>query len=676
MPAQEGARLEFVGRLGGMARAIETSDGLAYLGSDQRLTILDISIPGMPQELGTYEDLPGDVLHLVTRNQQVFAAMGDAGIGILDVSDPAAPHLVASLDTPGEALSTTIVGNVVYVADGSSGLQIVDLGDASEPRIVGSADTPRVARTVAVVDDTAFVAERDSWESVIRAFDVSDPAQPTETEFFDTQGGADTLAVAGDHLIVGGIGLYVYDIREIGQTSSEPRASRQLAAPVRLQFVHDIVVAGPRIFALTDRIDIWRFDEPPLLEHASSSKTVDTPYDMALAGDVVLVADGEAGLRILRLLSPDMLYDIGAYEVPGSSTAIALRDGAAYIADPIRGVRAIDLGDPTRPAAVGFVVAGGRAHDVAIGPDIPFRGSYVTFVGEARQETGGNTRYVGALALADINEPLIPELAGELTWPLRRDWRPTPLLAVTVDGIRAYAISSSRLDGGSDALWILSTANPARPSVMGRLPLTTDPSDVAYTRGFAFIADREAGLLAVSVDDPTRPELVAEVQTSGEATGLAIAGDTLYLAAGSAGLLTFDITDPADPLLEGSVDTLGDARRVSVDGTHALVADGPAGIRLIEVSDPAQPLELASYATPAEAEDVAASRGLVYASVRGHLLVLRIVEEAPGLTPSPPAESPTAAASQTPQTSTATPTPRPPHSIYLPAASITLVSLR
>ena len=40
------------------------------------------------------------------------------GLQVIDVSTPASPQIIGSVDTPGDAWSVTVVGTTAYVADG------------------------------------------------------------------------------------------------------------------------------------------------------------------------------------------------------------------------------------------------------------------------------------------------------------------------------------------------------------------------------------------------------------------------------------------------------------------------------------------------------------------------------------------------------------------------------
>ena len=71
--------------------------------------------------------------------------------------DPAAPAKPTAFDTLGQTLGVTVEGSLAYVADVQAGLQIVDLSNPSTPRVVGGFETARPARDVAVAGSLVLV---------------------------------------------------------------------------------------------------------------------------------------------------------------------------------------------------------------------------------------------------------------------------------------------------------------------------------------------------------------------------------------------------------------------------------------------------------------------------------------------------------------------------------------
>ena len=119
---------------------------------------------------------------------------------------------------------------------------------------------------------------------------------------------------------------------------------------------------------------------------------------------------------------------------------------------------------------------------------------------------------------------------------------------------------------------------------------------------YAFIADREEGLVLVDVDtlsdgDPENNFLVRETiggqpsfNPGGALTGaeaLAIAGDTIYVAC-DRGLVAVDVSDPQQPRVLATVSELERPTSVQVQFRYAFVTDRQ-GLAVVDVTDPAKP---------------------------------------------------------------------------------------
>src|SRR5258708_6920871 len=70
--------------------------------------------------------------------QLIFVAADVFGLGILDVSNAAAPVLRGSSKTPGQAKNVSVSGTTAFVADHLSGMDIVDVSNPAKPVLLRS----------------------------------------------------------------------------------------------------------------------------------------------------------------------------------------------------------------------------------------------------------------------------------------------------------------------------------------------------------------------------------------------------------------------------------------------------------------------------------------------------------------------------------------------------------
>jgi hypothetical protein len=180
------------------------------------LVALLLAMPALaqdcPEPVGFY-DTPGEAIGVAVAGSYAYVADEDAGLRVVNVSNPAVPFEVGFYDTPGEAIGVAVAGAYAYVADGLAGLRVVNVSNPAVPFEVGSYNTPVYAVGVAVAGSYAYVADGDAG---LRVVNVSNPAAPFEVGFYYTPGFAYGVAVAGSYAYVAhgddGHGLRVVDV--------------------------------------------------------------------------------------------------------------------------------------------------------------------------------------------------------------------------------------------------------------------------------------------------------------------------------------------------------------------------------------------------------------------------------------------------------------------------------
>jgi len=170
---------------------VEVVGGFAYIANGDgtpALRVIDVSNPAAPVEVGSLDtphyaesiDVVGGLAYLTGRY---------TGLQVIDISNPTAPIELGVLDTPGRAYDVEVVGELAYVADGGpdyvSGLRVIDISNPAAPVEVGSLATPGEAYDVEVVDGFAYVADGGPG---VRVIDVSDPTAPVEVGSLATPG--------------------------------------------------------------------------------------------------------------------------------------------------------------------------------------------------------------------------------------------------------------------------------------------------------------------------------------------------------------------------------------------------------------------------------------------------------------------------------------------------------
>ncbi|HQL13942.1 MAG TPA: hypothetical protein PLN88_07830 [Candidatus Cloacimonadota bacterium] len=129
-----------------------------YIACEQRgLLIYDRATLQLLGELA----VPGEALKVKVEGNYAFIASRQAGLNVVDVSNPAAPVRVGGFDTTGYANSIDISGNLAAVSSGSGGVYIFDITHPRSFFLVQQLNTIGYTNNARFVGDKLVVAARD-----------------------------------------------------------------------------------------------------------------------------------------------------------------------------------------------------------------------------------------------------------------------------------------------------------------------------------------------------------------------------------------------------------------------------------------------------------------------------------------------------------------------------------
>jgi len=182
----------------GQCRGVDVADDVAYLAQDAYLRGVDISNPALPETLWTDEfGVSANDVQVVGKH--AFVAAGYDGLAVCDVHKKhAKPELAAMLDLDCNAAALHVVDGLAYVACGNAGIRIVDVSEPADPVPLGKLALVGSAEDVFYYG-FLFVAANTSGVIVV---DVADPSSPDVTGIFDTPGKAKAIFVSGTEAYV------------------------------------------------------------------------------------------------------------------------------------------------------------------------------------------------------------------------------------------------------------------------------------------------------------------------------------------------------------------------------------------------------------------------------------------------------------------------------------------
>ncbi|MEO0073067.1 MAG: hypothetical protein ABIK43_00200, partial [candidate division WOR-3 bacterium] len=228
--------------------------------------------------------LPGYSHRVAVRGNTACVACGQAGLILVDVSDPLAPTIRAAImDSLNEAWGVATNDSLAFVAYGNKELMVVDIRHPDSLVVKGILEYPQPAYGfgVALMDTFACVAA----DAQFILADVSDARHPAL------------------------VFQYYY-----------PRSCR------------DIAVSGGFGYVAIEQLGIatWRLDTFPPRQLAS----LDTPGNargIAVTDGYAYVADGRAGFLVANVSHPAQPVHVASIPLSGYANAVAIADSFAYV---------------------------------------------------------------------------------------------------------------------------------------------------------------------------------------------------------------------------------------------------------------------------------------------------------------------------------------------------------
>ncbi len=628
----------------------------AWTEAGDSLVLMDTGDAARPVVTARIQDLPGPVTHALRVGDRLYLTLGAAGLAAYQLGD-GAPTALFRLPLPGWAghlAAVPINGRqTAYVALGAAGLAVVDVEDGASPVVL--ATIAGHVEGVAAWGSMAYLAQREALPgggvgaTRLAIYDLSRPTQPRRI----VEPRPDFSV--GPRPVTDGVLLYSC----AGNPAVlEPIDVRSPQQPVRRGFLSDpplpprwlqcaaVATNGARVYV------------------ASWSDGALRPEDRH--GGIALY-QRQASSRLAFQQSVDLRGNVGRLLVDGGRAW--LTDGAAA-GTPSTGLRDVDIGDPRRPLLGSRYSLEAAPSAAAPGTPTPFAPAGDLLAAPDWVHVATTGRYH---RLERAGKGLVPE--SQLTLPLTDPVDAPPRLARWPTGITlalagvdpGYLLRMAPEAGGPPAV--------AHQGVLHRSGLVTDlsPSDAGL-----LATVRQGGLRVLDPDAPDADWERASLALPAESLAVEADGSLAFVANGDAGLIAVDLNDPPAPVelsrnlwhdglaAPAAIDLALDGAAAWNGGRRGLVIlereqDPRVGaavgqLRLVDAGDPRLPRSLLSLAVPAARALVLSGDLVLLASEDEVLEVYRISGVAQSPTPSPtPSASPSASAPSPTTSPTATP---------------------
>jgi hypothetical protein len=141
------------------------------------LRVFDLQNLDEPAEIGGLGGTPGvRPSAMVLVDDIALIAEGPAGLGVVDISKPAAPERVATVPLSGTAWDLVLEGRRLYVAGGSAGVQVLDVSEPRRPKVISQWVHPVDVRGLAVGGNRLAILEAGGAVALAEFQNVGGPA--------------------------------------------------------------------------------------------------------------------------------------------------------------------------------------------------------------------------------------------------------------------------------------------------------------------------------------------------------------------------------------------------------------------------------------------------------------------------------------------------------------------
>ncbi|NHK30973.1 MAG: hypothetical protein FK730_06445 [Asgard group archaeon] len=353
------------------------------------LIILDVTIYDNPELIGSYDSSLKTPYGVYVEDSYAYLCYSNAGMDIIDISNPAAPLFVANFAPTNNFYDVVVDGNYGYIAAYGTGVHVVNLTVKSSPTFLTTYIDPGP-----IVDSPNSIAKNGDIVyyldgSTLRLLNVSDPQSPvklnqftadylakafsftnnlaclylerfglevvnitTPSDLFSVSqayfgGRADDVFVDNDYAFIANqwAGISIIDV-------SNPSNPFELITlnGFPFNYVHSLYYQNNLLYAGNGNglviIDISNILEPVIL---SSLENPGISEDIVVVDNYTYIASRGIGLEIYDTTNPVNPVLLSTYPVYSSCYGLDVIDDIAYLTTFANGIKIIDVSNKNNP---------------------------------------------------------------------------------------------------------------------------------------------------------------------------------------------------------------------------------------------------------------------------------------------------------------------------------------
>ncbi len=529
-----------------------TASTAVIRGSGDYVAFADVANPASPRRVGSYG---GWVLSAAARNNICCITLGSPGqpttltFRILDISNPATPFPLSSLDSCG-GYDIFLEDSLAFISGyytGGHEFRILSIRDSTRPLPLGVCVTPDVGKGVWANTRRGFALVADDFCG-LGTIDITNLTSPWLRHSGLKAGLSSDIDVqdALAYVAQSSYGLKILDV-------SEP------ARPVEIGGIDSTRDMVTESAVARDSFAYMGWGQPPFLRSidvtdptsprkAGGCAVFDSPRDMVLRDSLLYVAQA-CRFQVVNVARPRQPVLVGSCVTADVTHAgLCVRDTIAYIA--YWPTEVINVADPTHPVKIGEFRRGADNIDVV---------DTLAFL------TGGGL-YVYNVA-NPANPVVVDSLGG---WPYA--------FAVAMAETLAYV-------GCRDAVRLVNVSDPHNMRVVASSPVPRLVWKMTYAAPYVYAACFDAGVCIFEASStgvserPNAPAVPDGVRLLGSVTGGRVTLEFQEAPGKEVRLQLFDIVGNRIGRVDVLAGELGDGRRCLID-----LSGRPAGVYVLQVN--------------------------------------------------------------------------------------------
>jgi len=574
----------------GMSESVFVENDIAFMLSGQQLLLFDVSTPASPILISSLE-LPYYAMDVYVKDDLAYLSQIDYGFSIIDVSDSANPVLLSTVTDIGYVTDIHVNGDFAYVSRPSAGdfdyaIRVYDITNPSNPIYMNKLCYGQGVRRLVTNDTHLYTAYSGEFlngtrYSSIKIFNIEDPYLIWQTgEFYEPERSITfELFISGSFLYAGqvtGSGNYlnIYNVA----SPSNPTFVNQFSVEGVIIDLH--VVDSTYAYLATNEVGLIIVNTVTLTE-LSRLDTDCYLWGVYVSSDHAYLAD-LGSLKVVDVSNPTSPTVISTIEsTPVTSSTVVIKDDYAIVGDTTKGFAIYDISDKTNPINVNYT----QISDGVI--DLEINGDYLYVLGLPFY-----------FHVYDISNPVNPIEVGNYNCT-------TTVFGLTIQGSHAFI-------GTKDRLRIVDIIDKANPSEIGGLDTLPYIYDIAIDGNFAYLSCEADGLEIIDISVISNPVLVYDLNIEENAYAITLLGN--YAVIGhSSGMTTVDISNPNMPFIVYDYNMFdnGISKFEKYDDL-LFAATFDFGIHVYNISNPTRPIEIGYNDSIVYAQDVTYDEGVLY----------------------------------------------------------------